>query len=230
MIRKVITKYGDIVYFLTIKRVKNINIRIKKEGVFVSASNKVSLDDIDDFIIKKSDIIIKYLNKISLYYKEKEYVTGEKIYYLGKKLNLVVIENKKNYVRLDNNNFYIYVFDIDNIEKKKNMVDNWYKNEFEKIYLKIAYKIYKNFEEYEIDFPKFKIRKMKSTWGNCRPYLKVVTLNYNLIKYPIICLEYVLAHEFCHLIYQNHSDKFYKLLTKIMPDWKERREILNSQK
>lgn len=134
MIRKVITKYGDIVYFLTVKRVKNINIRIKKEGVFVSASNKVSLDDIDDFIIKKSDIIIKYLNKISLYYKEKEYVTGEKIYYLGKKLNLVVIENKKNYVRLDNNNFYIYVFDIDNIEKKKNMVDNWYKNEFEKIY------------------------------------------------------------------------------------------------
>jgi predicted metal-dependent hydrolase len=33
----------------------------------------------------------------------------------------------------------------------------------------------------------------------------------------------------CHLIEHNHSKRFYVLLDRVMPDWRERRVKLNMQ-
>lgn len=52
---------GDILYLLTRKPVKNVNLRIKPEGkVLVSANNSVPLEFIDAFIEKKQRYIFRY--------------------------------------------------------------------------------------------------------------------------------------------------------------------------
>ena len=67
--------------------------------------------------------------------------------------------------------------------------------------------------------PDIKLRKMKRQWGNCS--LKgIITLNTALIKAPEICIDYVILHELCHFAEHNHSPRFYRLLTQVMPDWK----------
>ncbi len=38
---------------------------------------------------------------------------------------------------------------------------------------------------------------------------------------------HVILHELCHFIHPNHSVKFYALLSVLMPDWKERKLLLN---
>ena len=43
---------------------------------------------------------------------------------------------------------------------------------------------------------------------------------------PAECIEYVVLHEFAHFVHPNHSKDFYALVEKLMPDWKERREML----
>lgn len=40
-------------------------------------------------------------------------------------------------------------------------------------------------------------------------------------------LDYTIVHEMCHLAEHNHSGEFYALLSRIMPDWEARREMLN---
>jgi hypothetical protein len=37
-----------------------------------------------------------------------------------------------------------------------------------------------------------------------------------------------MMHELCHLKEHNHSRRFYTLLNRVLPDWKEKRERLNA--
>ena len=77
-----------------------------------------------------------------------------------------------------------------------------------------------------IPFPELKVRKMKSRWGSCSQSA-VITLSLELIKKPVICIDYVLIHELCHLIEFNHSPRFYALMAQVMPQWRGIRQQLN---
>lgn len=70
-------------------------------------------------------------------------------------------------------------------------------------------------------------RLMKSRWGSCQCTTGKITLNSKLALLPPQCVEYVLAHELCHLIHPDHSPRFYAALAQVMPDWQARREQLN---
>ena len=73
--------------------------------------------------------------------------------------------------------------------------------------------------------PELRMRKMKRRWGSCSRSGRV-TLNVELVKLPLTIIDYVIAHELCHLTEFNHGPKFYKLLAHIMPDWKQREVML----
>lgn len=87
-------------------------------------------------------------------------------------------------------------------------------------------KIYPYFDKHCVRYPIIKFKKMVSQWGNCYNKRNILTFNINLMYAPFDCIEYVVAHEFTHFIQPNHSSKFYEELSKIMPDWKERRKKL----
>ena len=59
------------------------------------------------------------------------------------------------------------------------------------------------------------------------PFKRKITLNSELIKVPYECIEFVMAHELAHLVEQNHSKDFYKVLDDVMKDWKCRKEIID---
>ena len=68
---------------------------------------------------------------------------------------------------------------------------------------------------------------MKARWGSCGTN-GVVTLNLKLIQVGTPLIDYVIVHELCHLVEHNHSKRYYALLDKMMPDWRERRQGLNA--
>ena len=77
---------------------------------------------------------------------------------------------------------------------------------------------------------KLDYRNMKSRWGSCQPDTGRVCINIRLALYPPECLEYVVVHELCHMLEPNHGPGFKTLMTKVMPDWKQRERILNPRR
>ena len=71
-------------------------------------------------------------------------------------------------------------------------------------------------------------RKMKSRWGSCQPSTGRICINVVLALYPPECLEYVVVHELMHLLVPGHGPEFQAIMTRVMPDWKQRRAKLRN--
>lgn len=76
-------------------------------------------------------------------------------------------------------------------------------------------------------YPEITIRAMRSRWGSCSARGRI-TLNVKLIKVPKTYIDYVIFHELCHLAEPYHNARYYELLDRVLPDWRERRDRLNS--
>ncbi|MBR4801280.1 MAG: M48 family metallopeptidase [Bacteroidales bacterium] len=64
------------------------------------------------------------------------------------------------------------------------------------------------------------IKDNSSNWGSCST-LRNINLNMKLVRLPEELMDYVIAHELCHLVYPNHSTRFHALLNAIT-DGKEK--------
>ncbi|MBQ9681316.1 MAG: M48 family metallopeptidase [Aeriscardovia sp.] len=71
------------------------------------------------------------------------------------------------------------------------------------------------------------IRPMTSRWGSCTPATGRIRLNAELAGMPERLLEYVLVHELAHLLVPGHGPRFQALMTRFLPDWKDRRREIN---
>ena len=72
---------------------------------------------------------------------------------------------------------------------------------------------------------KVRIRNIKCAWGSCSSN-KNITINLKLVDRQDIEIKYVVLHELCHLKYMNHSEKFWNLVEKYMPEYKKIRKEL----
>ena len=86
--------------------------------------------------------------------------------------------------------------------------------------------VYPKFQKYGVTYPVIRFRNMVSRWGSCQPKRGVLTFNYALVEAPIFSIEYVVVHEFTHFLQPDHSRRFYQQLAMFMPDWEERKRIL----
>ena len=64
------------------------------------------------------------------------------------------------------------------------------------------------------------LRRMTSTWGTCRRG-GVIRLNTHLIKAPLATLDYVIAHELCHMRHMHHGPSFWAQVNELYPRWRE---------
>lgn len=220
-------------YEFTRKNVKNINMRIKPNlKVQVSASPRVSLTKIDEFVASKGEFILKAIEE----YKDLEthntddlnYKSGENFYFLGVAYPILVIQSNENIAVILDKTFVIKVADITNYHMKEKIVDIFIDNKCAEIFVELSQQVYKMFEGYKIPYPKLKMQNMKSQWGSCNKYKCIINLNKRLIHSPIKSIEYVIVHEFAHLVYADHSKNFHRVVTSIMPDWKVHKNNLIS--
>ena len=221
-----------LIYDLERKRVKNINLRIRSdETLFVSASPLVAAKSIDDFILSKSDFILKSLSRFSEKRKweidNKNYVSGESFYLLGKQMRLIVRQSNQNHVEEDGVYITLTCKRPEDYVLKRRLLEKFFILKCYEEFNKIIEETHTIFKKYNVPYPSLKIRRMKTRWGSCIPSKKQITLNEKLIHFSERCIESVVIHEFCHFRYPNHSKEFYNFMTILMPDWKERKKELD---
>ena len=205
---------GNIVDVVVTKKLrqKNIYLRVKKDlKLYVNTSSFMSDKAVLRLIKDNMNSIINMYNKQA--FKEE---INKDFYYLGERYDIVKT-NSKEVIFGENRLFVPSNFDIDKWLKKqavtifKEHLDYWYNN-----------------FSYEIPYPNLTIRKMTSRWGVCNSKLKRVTLNLELIKKPIACLDYVINHELSHFIHMDHSKEFWKVVEENYPNYKEIRRIMKN--
>jgi predicted metal-dependent hydrolase len=74
-----------------------------------------------------------------------------------------------------------------------------------------------------------RVHPMKTRWGSCNFQKGTLNFNLYLIDRPLECVEYVVMHEFAHFVCPDHSAAYRALMTQLMPDWKARKQLLNSE-
>ena len=71
----------------------------------------------------------------------------------------------------------------------------------------------------------YRLSDAKGRWGsNGRD--RIIRVHWRLMQAPAVAMEYVVAHEVAHLVHRNHSPEFWELLATTMPDWAERKLML----
>ena len=231
MIKEIVLNEKTVLYDLQRKNVKNINLRIKADRtIVVSANQSISDQVIEDFILSKSDYILKALahyEDLAKYApKPKKYVDGETYRIFGHDRRLKVKCGKQNCVESDESFITLTVKDVDNFAIKKKTMDKWLNNLCKDAIQSLCEAVYPKFQKDGINYPTIRFRNMVSRWGSCQPKRYVLTFNYALVEAPLSCIEYVVVHEFSHFLQPNHSRKFYQQLAMFMPDWEERKRIL----
>ena len=73
----------------------------------------------------------------------------------------------------------------------------------------------------------YRTRYMRTKWGTCNCSTKLIWFSVRLAEKPVECIEYVVLHELIHTAVPNHGPEFKAMMDRFMPDWKERKRILN---
>lgn len=184
---------------------KSISLSISTENkITLRCPHNVSESRINAFLESKKDWINKTisqnetklaLNKPVLEYRE--------IYVCGERLPLLISD--KNRITESG----VYIKSYKNI--KRVFVSHFWE-EFVCYANELA-------EQTGLHANGFFVRSYKRRWGCCDSKGKI-TFNYMLFMLPFRLQRYVVIHELCHTVYFNHSSKFWKLVAKFEPDYK----------
>ncbi len=195
-----------------IKKISNKNTYIRVNDdleIVVTTSIFTTSKEIEKIINENITSVTKMINKAKA---KKDYASS--FYYLGHKYDIVYVNS--NTISFGNDKVFI---------GKSVNVDKYLKNEATKLFKSRLDKIYSEFSK-AIPYPTLTIRNMKSRWGVCNTKTHRVTLNLELIRKDIVCLDYVIVHELSHLIHANHSKDFWTLVEENCPDYKKIRKMM----
>lgn len=195
-----------------VKKIGNRNtyLRVKEDlKIYVTTNTFTPNKEIEKIIIDNQQSIIRMISKM-----EKHCENNEKFFYLGKEYDIIYTSNEG--ITLGEEK----VFVNRNVD-----LDKWYKKEASKVFQEHFDACYNRFSR-KIPYPTLTIRKMTTRWGVCNTKDKRVTLNLELMKKPIYCLDYVIMHELSHLIHANHSKEFWEVVGENCKDYKQIKKIL----
>lgn len=221
---------GNIPLEVVRKAIKNIYIRVyPPDGrVVVSAPRRMSERQITEFINSKRNWIIKQHTRLNNpeQAREKEFINGEYHFYEGRKHILKLVKGTKGIsVRLYEGSIIMNLDGDYNRETRKKILEAWYRHA-------IKTKVEGFRETWEekmgLGVSEVRIRKMKTKWGTCNVRDRRIWLNLDLARYPDSILEYIFVHEMVHLLERSHNKRFYSLMDKYLPDWKERKKVMGS--
>ncbi len=158
---------------------------------------------------------------------EREMVSGESHYFLGRRYRLRVVETDGvSRIVLRSRTFLeLHVRPTLSAAGRKRVLQEWYR---EQLRLLIPPLLSKWEEILGVHAAAWGIKRMKTKWGACSVEPRRVWLNLELARKPSECLEYLIVHELTHLIERHHNQRFIALMDRHLPHWRRSRQELNA--
>ncbi|MFI3262684.1 MAG: SprT family zinc-dependent metalloprotease [Rikenellaceae bacterium] len=205
-----------------------ISVNKKDKKVVVKSPNNLSLPYIKNFVVSKSSWIKKQCDNAenNTSFVQLSYENGSKHYILGKEYILEIHSaNITEIFTTDAGKLIINCRSNTNIELA---LKKWHATIAPRVFIEIMRPIIDNFGvKYKLYPSKLEYKFVKRYWGQCTPK-RLIRINISLIHQPQAAIEYIILHELCHFIHQNHSKDFWTLVEKEMPDYKQRKALLTN--
>lgn len=210
-------------YVIERKRIKNYYISIKNGIVTVKVPMRTSQENIEEVLLKRAEWILENVEQQKKKRKKPhEYLEGETFKVLAKDviLNISYQKTKKPKLKFSCKKFCVTLpeeYREDSKAKVQKLIDDFYTDFAEK---EIGKAMQKMKTKVGIEPNQYKIKNLKSTWGNCSTAGNI-SINKNVVMYSKHAIEYVCLHELCHLQNMNHSVEFWNMVEAYMPDYKK---------
>jgi predicted metal-dependent hydrolase len=200
---------------------RTIAVVIEHDGsVTVRAPLRISAKAIQDFVEKHAGWLEKKQAEMNSKVPEpiKQYQPGENFLFLGREYSLDIVQGQHKKLILDDH-FKLAASARENAEL---VFQNWYRKQA----LQIITERVKYFaDQYQFHFARIRITSARTRWGSCSSK-GTLSFSWRLILTPMETIDYVVIHELAHTVHQNHSKRFWALVEKIMPDYKDLRKRL----
>ena len=201
---------------------KTLNISVERDrSIIVRAPHYLTAEKIDKVVQSKRQWIKEKLNhtqKYPLISENKEFVSGETLMYLGKNYQLLVIDDEIEGIEFDQR----FRISKSNQLKANELFKKWYLSQALKKIEPLATKYAKSLG---VEYNQFKTSEMKYRWGSCTPANNII-FNWRIIKAPMYVLEYLVAHELVHLLEDNHTPRFWNILSIQVPNYEKAKNWL----
>ena len=220
----------DNITILTERRaVRTMRLTVYRDGrVRLVIPWHTSEDAAREFVGRKADWIQRH--HLQMMQKrlgsELHYVTGEEHLLFGKQLPLFLqpVSSGSQAVIQQADTLVMYCKSDTDKKHRQALMKTFYRNQLQR-YLTERLEVYTLL--YKESGVQFHIRQMKTEWGSCMARRRSIIFNLELARVPYSLVDYVIVHELCHLQVSNHGAEFKQLMTRRMPDWKERKLLLN---
>jgi len=212
---------------------RRIHLRAGPDGaLLVVAPKRMSKRAIHKMLQERAHKVVRFLADALDRQQELprcDYIHGEEQLYLGENftLEIVAARGRSGSAGLVNGCIRICTADSSPQTVKKKLIA-WYRQQATQHFSTRIEAISESAAWIDSRTPMMRLRKMKRTWGSCSTS-GVITLNPRLIKAPQACVDYVIAHELCHLKEMNHGRAFYALQDALYPQWAEARAHLRER-
>jgi predicted metal-dependent hydrolase len=213
------------------KDIKNLHLGVYPPNgrVRVAAPLHVSDDAVRLAVIGKLGWIRRQREKFTKQDRqtEREAVTGESHYLFGRRyrLNVDEGEGRQQVVLRTKTTMELHVRPGATAEQRLAVLDRWYRSQLRQVLKPML-------ADWQVTIgvmPTFwGIKRMKTKWGACNAADGRIWLNSELAKKPVGCIEYIVVHELVHLLEPSHNARFVELMDGFLPDWRSRRDHLNS--
>lgn len=209
-------------YTLIRSKRKTVSLVVQNDGdLLVKAPLKYPVDKIDAFVKSKSSWIIEKLKKIERQ-NEKQHLEKPSfgpestLMYLGREyaLKIELVSSKERILR-QNQEIVIFTKNTEESHLMK-MLESFYKKEAQHFIDERTPMLNQHIGAVPL---KVQAKAQKIRWGTCNSK-GAIYINWKLILTPPEIFEYVLIHEWAHLIHLDHSKSFWQVVGRVDSDFK----------
>jgi len=208
---------------------RNLAITVHPDlRVTVVAPEGRSVEEVAERVRRRAGWIATQLREFERWHPlptARRYVPGESHLYLGRQYRLRVARGPES-VSVASGRLLVQAPTAPSRPAIGRAVTDWYLDRAHEVFSRRLDRLSKVAPKLAGQPMRLRVRRMPRRWGSCSPK-GTVTLNPELVKAPVSCIDYVLVHELCHRIVPDHSPRFLRLLAAHMPDWERRRDRLN---
>ena len=210
-------------------RRRSIGIFVDPNGsLSVLAPPAASTDRIEQVLRRRMRWIRRQQREVEALPKPvspREWVAGETHKYLGRQYRLKLVRDQDESVKLLGGYFVVSVRDCRNGDRIRTMMEDWYRQHAKILLNDRVERLIAGTTWLDVKPQAIHIRTLRKRWGSATMSGRV-SFSIDLIRLPLSCIDYVVAHELVHLTIPNHSPAFWRMLERVMPDWRRCRNRL----